>query len=115
VARKVETLESFTDDVDGSAAAETIAFQVDGVSYEIDLNKKNAKAIRAGFEEWAKYARKATPRKTRGTRTRTRRSPAVSAAGDSAAIRAWAAKSGVSVNARGRIPAAIIEQYRAAK
>jgi hypothetical protein len=109
VARKVQTVESFADDVDGSAAAETIAFGVDGVSYEIDLNKRNAKAIRTDFDKWVKFARK-TPR-TRAKRVaRVARPAAVS---DSAAIRAWAAENGVEVNARGRIPAAIIEQYRA--
>ena len=31
-----------TDDIDGTEAAETIAFRVDGTEYEIDLSKKNA-------------------------------------------------------------------------
>jgi hypothetical protein len=109
VARKVQTVESFADDVDGSAAAETVAFGIDGVSYEIDLSRRNAKAIRSDFDKWVKSARKA-PR-TRARRAARVATPAVS--GDSAAIRSWAAKKGIAVNARGRIPAAIIEQYRA--
>ena len=35
-----------TDDIDGTAAAETIAFRVDGTAYEIDLSKKNAAKMR---------------------------------------------------------------------
>jgi len=33
---------------------------------------------------------------------------------DPAAVRAWAASNGVSVSARGRVSATVIEQYRAA-
>jgi hypothetical protein len=36
----------FTDDIDGSEAEETIKFDLDGKTYEIDLNKKNAAALR---------------------------------------------------------------------
>ena len=37
---------SITDDLDGSEADETITFALDGTSYEIDLNEKNAAAIK---------------------------------------------------------------------
>ena len=36
---------SLTDDLDGSDADETIMFALDGGSYEIDLNAKNAAAL----------------------------------------------------------------------
>ena len=50
MAQKVHiTLE---DDLDGGSAAETVAFGLDGRTYEIDLNAKNAKALR---EDMAKY------------------------------------------------------------
>ena len=38
-----------TDDIDGTAAAKTIAFRVDGTAYEIDLSKKNAAKMRQAF------------------------------------------------------------------
>ena len=38
-----------TDDIDGTEAAETITFRVDGTAYEIDLSKKNAAKIRRDF------------------------------------------------------------------
>ena len=41
-----EVTEKFIDDLDGSAAAETVSFALDGTSYEIDLSKKNASAFR---------------------------------------------------------------------
>ena len=111
MARKVEVVESMTDDIDGSKASETIGFALDGVSYEIDVNKTHARALRQDFANWAQYARKA---KTRGARRGSRRGGSGKALSDSAQIRAWAASRGVDVNARGRIPAQIIEQYRAA-
>jgi len=43
VAQKVQVL--LTEDLDGSTGQETILFKFDGTDYEIDLNKKNAKAL----------------------------------------------------------------------
>jgi hypothetical protein len=34
------------DDLDGGPAAETVQFAFDGTDYEIDLNEKNARAVR---------------------------------------------------------------------
>lgn len=42
------------DDLDGSPAAETVSFALDGVTYDIDLNEKNARTLRsvlAGYSE----------------------------------------------------------------
>ena len=44
MAQKVQTL--FVDDIDGSDAEGTIRFSLDGTDYEIDLNAKNAQALR---------------------------------------------------------------------
>ena len=41
-----ELIEKLIDDLDGSEATETVTFGLDGTSYEIDLNKKNAAALR---------------------------------------------------------------------
>src|SRR4029079_13212532 len=38
------------DDLDGTAADETVQFALDGVSYEIDLSKKNAKKLRSALQ-----------------------------------------------------------------
>ena len=109
MARKTETLVTLEDDIDGSKAAETISFAVDGVAYEIDLSTKNAKALRSDLTKWSEHARKAK----RATTTRARRG-ASKPVSEAAAIRAWAAENGVDVPARGRIPAAVAEQYHAA-
>ena len=41
-----QTSVSLVDDLDGGKAAETVAFGLDGSSFEIDLSKKNAAALR---------------------------------------------------------------------
>jgi hypothetical protein len=76
VARKVETIEHVLDDLDGTTASETIAFAVEGVSYQIDLNKKNAKVLRSDFAKWVTHARKV---KASGGGRSARRSPATKA------------------------------------
>jgi hypothetical protein len=48
MAKKVETIVTLTDDLDGSKADRTLAFGYDGGSYEIDLSKKNATAAAQG-------------------------------------------------------------------
>ncbi|HEX7355240.1 MAG TPA: Lsr2 family protein [Mycobacteriales bacterium] len=107
MARKQEVIVHLVDDVDGVQAAETVAFALDGVAYEIDLSAKNAKALRADISKWTAHARKA--RKTGGGRRRGAARPT----GEAAAIRAWAHENGIEVPARGRIPAAVVEQYHA--
>ena len=46
------------DDIDGSDATETIAFGLDGSSYEIDLNDKNAAKLRDALAGYVGHARK---------------------------------------------------------
>jgi nucleoid-associated protein Lsr2 len=58
VAQRV-TVET-TDDIDGTEAAETIAFRVDGTTYEIDLSTKNAAKMRQAFGRYIEHARRTT-------------------------------------------------------
>lgn len=125
MARTSEIIEHFVDDLDGSDAAETVTFTFDGAPYEIDLNKRNAKALRTDFGAWTTHARRVRGRAgSRTTRAsgkagakpgrRSRDATSTPAVSESATIREWAAAQGVAVSSRGRIPAAIVEQYRAA-
>ena len=61
-----KTITTMIDDIDGTEAAETIRFALDGTSYEIDLSEKNASALRDAV---APYAMRA---KTAGRQPRTR-------------------------------------------
>lgn len=96
------------DDLDGGAADETVAFQLDGLEYEIDLSKANAAALRSAIEKWSTYARKVG----RGPARRMKRT---SLAPSSQTIRAWAQANGYQLADRGRVPEAIQAAYRAAQ
>jgi Lsr2 len=94
------------DDLDGGPADETVRFRFSGTEYEIDLNKKNARAFRKQLAPFVEHARRAGQRR-RPART----APGSERSGD---IRAWAKEQGIAVSGRGRIPASVVEQYQAA-
>jgi Lsr2 len=101
------TVTELLDDMTGQAADETVSFGLDGVEYEIDMTKKNAAALRKALGPWQANAR----------RIGGRRSPVmkhVASGVDNRAVRAWASSNGIELSERGRIPGAVIEQYRAA-
>lgn len=96
------------DDVDGGVAEETVRFGLDGVPYEIDLSAKNAEALRSTLSDWISHARRA-PRSAAAGRARGSRSSR--AAGATNDTRQWLRAHGHKVSDRGRIPAALQEQY----
>ena len=109
-----EVIEKLIDDLDGSEATETVTFGLDGTAYEIDLSKKNASALRNALQSYLKAARKASS-------AGGRRKPAPALSGrkaqrgyDIVQLREWAGSNGVEVPARGRIPQAVVDQYKAA-
>jgi hypothetical protein len=109
MAQKVNII--LVDDIDGSDASETVTFGLDGTSYEIDLNDKNAAALRDALATYLGHARKVS---TRGRRTRT--TTTTTAAGPSAReLRDWARSNGFEVSDRGRVPAEVREAFEARK
>ncbi len=104
MARKVQYL--LVDDLDGGEAEETVSFGLDGTSYEIDLSKKNAKALRDALAPYVGSARRAGGRRGRGRGGR-----GGARTSDTAAIREWARSQGMKISDRGRIPADIIDKY----
>lgn len=114
MSKKVQAI--LVDDIDGSEAEGTVLFGLDGTDYEIELSKDHADDLRAALEPFTTYARKIS-----APARKQRRAPgAASGTGgtggnpDTVAIRAWAEKRGISLKNRGRVPAGIVEQYRAA-
>ena len=95
------------DDLDGSEAAETVRFTIDGVDYEIDLSKSNADKFRNSFGDYIAHGRKV------GGSRRARKSMSSDSV-DIKAVRKWAASNGIQVSTRGRVPADVISQYQAA-
>jgi Lsr2 len=95
------------DDLDGGRADETVRFGLGSAQYEIDLNKKNARAFRKHLAPFVEHARKA------GSGQRRRPVRTASSRQRSGDIRAWAKARGLPVSDRGRIPASVVDQYEA--
>ncbi len=116
------TVVQLTDDIDGSEADQTIEFSYKGKSYSLDLNDRNASELAdvlasyiAAAEKAGGVQSRAGSRSSRSGGSRSRSSDGSGASGpDPKDVRVWADANGVQVSARGRIPASVIEQYKAA-
>lgn len=100
-----KTTVTLIDDLDGSEAAETVSFGLDGRLYEADLSEKNAAKLRKSLEKFVAAARKS------GGRVSVPRPGAHSDPSELSAIREWAAANGHQVAVRGRIAKAVRDAY----
>ena len=66
-----QTSIAYVDDLDGSKATETVKFGLDGKTYEIDLNKKNAAVLRKAIATYIDNGRR-----VRATTPVSKRAPA---------------------------------------
>lgn len=98
-------------------AVESVAFSVQGTSYEMDLCEAHLKRFNDSLATFTAGARTGghSVRGTRRTRRTSRRRGSGSGgpSSDTRVIREWALSQGHAVSAKGRIPAHIVEQYRA--
>jgi len=101
------------DDIDGSQAAETVCFAVDGRTYEIDLSTEHAEGLRHSLAQFVAVARRAGRIDASSRRGQSRHERPHGA--DSSAVRAWAVENGVPVSPRGRVPQAVVDQYTSAQ
>jgi hypothetical protein len=107
MAKQTVVTEILVDDLDGTPGERTVNFTWDGVSYEIELSKKNAVAFEKAVKPYTDVARRV--RTSRG-----RRGGRGSAKPNLGAIREWASQNGFDVSARGRIASSVIDAYEAA-
>jgi hypothetical protein len=109
MAQKIQIL--FIDDLDGTQAEGTVRFALDGAHYEIDLNTVHAKELRTTLARYTEAGRKVT-----GTTRRPARNTGKAAADglSTTEIRDWAKANDVDIKERGRVPADVIAQFRAA-
>lgn len=118
---------SLVDDLDASEADETVEFGLDGATYEIDLSKANAAALRDKLAEFVAHARRSGGRRKASTPSSSSPSAAPSSSSrrggggraavdreQNQAIREWARKQGMTVSERGRIPNEVSEAYHRA-
>jgi hypothetical protein len=105
-----QVIQRLVDDIDGSEATESISFDVDGRSYQIDLNDQHAGELRAKLEPFLGVARRV--RHQPGHTRSNARSNATDKDRNSA-IRQWAFDEGVQLPTRGRIAGAVQTAYDA--
>ncbi|MCW2766537.1 MAG: hypothetical protein JWO11_2496 [Nocardioides sp.] len=98
------------DDLDGSEAVETVTFGLDGTTYEIDLNKKHAAALRDALSAYVGHGRKVGNAPRRGRKP----SPVATSGTSAREIRDWARSNGLTVPDRGRVSAEVREAFDAA-
>jgi hypothetical protein len=120
MAQKVQVLlvcDLHDDEVEGS---ETVAFGLDGSSYEIDVCDDHAAQLRDAFAPFVGAARRAGRAPASAAARRPARASSRSGAGSGGdkqrvqEIRAWARDNGHTVSERGRLSAAVVEAYEAA-
>ncbi len=99
-----------TDDIDGSDAAETVSFAIDGVNYEIDLSADNAARLRESLSAFVANGRKQTGAKAAASS----RKRASKSTGEATRIREWAKGQGMAVSDRGRVSSEVRAAYEAA-
>ncbi len=116
-----QTIVKLTDDLDGSDATQTVEFAYQGKTYSLDLNDKNASELEEVLAPYIAAADKAgTGPSRRGGRGRSRQAASSGSSNGKAdysakEVRAWAEANGVEVTSRGRIPARVVEQFKASK
>ena len=113
MAQKVHV--ELVDDLDGSAAAETLAFGLDGPTYEIDLNKRNAKAFRKSLETYVSAARRTGGKRQPKSNGKSVAKGKVDLGPSTRELRDWARDNGFEVADRGQIPNAVREAFASAQ
>jgi hypothetical protein len=103
------TIVQLEDDLSGGAAEESVAFALDGRSFEIDLSEKNAAALREVFAPYISAGRR-----VRSTRANGRKVGYEGDDVDPATVRAWANANGYAVSTRGRVSRDLRDAYLAA-
>ena len=103
------------DDVEGT---ETVAFGLDGSSYEIDVCDQHAGELRDAFAPYVGGARRAGRPPAGGGARRRSSGRAASGGGNDRQrvqdIRQWARDNGHQLSERGRLSASVVEAYEAA-
>jgi hypothetical protein len=109
MAQKIQML--FIDDIDGGEADGTVRFALDGTEYEIDLSSKHDEELRSALKGYIDHARKVSGSARKGVPARPGRKPSTV---NTVAVRAWARENGFDIKDRGRVPAELVDKYRAA-
>lgn len=96
------TITTLIDDVDGTEAERTVAFSLDGTSYEIDLSRDNISAFTSALEPFITAGRKIGRRAS---------APGTSSGVELGEVRQWARDQGIEISDRGRVSKQIMKAY----
>lgn len=114
MAQKVQII--LTDDIDGSEAAETVKFSLDGTDFEIDLTQAHASELRDSLAKFIDAGRKLgrsgqalTPKRNG------RKAAAVDSTPAPSEVREWAKAQGIEVSDRGRVSLDLIAKFQTAQ
>jgi hypothetical protein len=114
MAQKVRV--DLVDDLDGSEAAVTTTFGLDGTHYELDLSKKHDAELRTALAKYVEHARK-LPLATSGRGRRPgyagQMQQGQRVRNNASEVRDWLSANGYEVKDRGRVPADLLDKYTA--
>ncbi len=96
------TITTLIDDVDSTEAERTVAFSLDGTSYEIDLSRGNI-SFTSGLEPFITAGRQ-IGRRASATGT--------SSGVDLGEVRQWARDQGIAISDRGRVSKQVMKAYQ---
>lgn len=99
------------DDTEGE---ETLAFALDGATYEIDLCADHAAEMRDSIATYVGSARRAGGRLSSARKGVAARKATSGGGRDLAAVREWARGQGLAVSDRGRVAGEVLAKYDAA-
>lgn len=106
-----QVLVTMVSDLSGKEGdVETIEFGLDGVGFEVDLTPGEAEKLRGVLEPYVLAGR----RLGRNGKPRGSASSSVRVGPDPRTVREWARNAGKDIPARGRIPAAVVEEFELA-
>lgn len=106
-----KTVVEYTDDIDGTPIKDdggTVTFAYEGITYEIDLNKKNRDALEKALAPYINVAH-------RVGRATGKRGKSQNLGPSAQEIRDWARDNGFDIPARGRIPKEIKDAFNSKK
>ncbi len=110
-----QIIKKLLDDLDGGDADETVTFAMDGVTYKIDLSRKNASKFRDMMspyqEAGERTGRVGSPPSVRTTAAYSSAATNTATREQNTKIRNWAVRNGYELSDRGRIPQYIVDAF----
>ena len=106
-----QVITRYTDDLDGSDAAGSVGFALDGREYEIDLSDENAARLRDAFAPFVTAARRAGRGRGRQVASAPSRAGSGRSRQEMVGMRSWLREHGYKVADRGRISDDLVKAY----